>query len=612
MNDFAPSDSNPLKLDITVGNPLLNGLFMLTRGALERFLHFRELNEIYAAASTKEGDASFVDKVLDVLNISYELSNSDREKIPVQGPVIVVSNHPFGAIDGIIMNSILLSVRPDVKVMANYLLGIFPALRDRFMLVDPFGGTDSIRSNIGPLRETIQWVRRGGMLGVFPAGEVSHLQLRSRRISDPQWDTTVARLVKKTKASVLPMFFSGCNSLLFHLSGLVHPRLRTGMLPREVLKKINKKVKVDIGDLIPHERLSRFSSSEEMVDYLRLRTYVMGKHEPTGFKRPTLIPKPPASKEPQPIAPQGNSDALAREVRSLPGRQLLAESRRCAVFYAKKQQIPGVLREIGRLREISFRQVGEGTGRSTDLDRFDDHYLHLFVWNKAAHEVCGAYRLGLTDEIQRAHGLSGLYTHTLFQYKWKFIEEIDPAIELGRFFVRPEYQGNVEPFMLLWKGIASFVASNPRYRMLFGPVSLNNKYHSLSRQIIVAFFRQNNHRTDLARLVKPRNPLKKKIIRKDELKTAVSLLKDIRDLSELVSDIERDHKGIPILFKHYVNLGGKFVGYNVDPDFSDVLDALILVDLRESDRRILGRYMGKEGLEAFLRHHNTDRLAHCA
>jgi len=286
------------------------------------------------------------------------------------------------------------------------------------------------------------------------------------------------------------------------------------------------------------------------------------------------------------------------------------------VIQATTDQIPHILLEIGRLREMTFRAVGEGTGKAVDIDRFDHSYTHLFIWNREKKEVVGAYRLGKTDEIIRQQGVRGLYTSTLFCYKPGFFEHLGPALEMGRSFIRPEYQKSFTPLLLLWKGIGRFVVENPQYKTLFGPVSISDEYQALSRQFLVSYLKMSRYRSDMASLVKPRKPLHAKQLRGWDIDAAVRLLKDdVENISELISCVESDRKGVPILLKQYLKLGGEIAGFNVDPAFGNVIDGLIIVDLMKTEPRMLERYQGKEGARMFLAHHealNRDRLVACA
>jgi hypothetical protein len=260
------------------------------------------------------------------------------------------------------------------------------------------------------------------------------------------------------------------------------------------------------------------------------------------------------------------------------------------------------LQEIGRLREVTFRAVGEGTGKSSDLDMFDSHYLHLFIWNTETAELVGAYRMGLADEILARHGKRGLYTNSLFRYRSQVLRHMNPAIELGRSFVRAEYQKSFSPLMLLWRGVGQFVVRNPRYAVLFGAVSISNRYAQLSRELMVDFLRLHRIDSTLARYVKPRRPFRTRHPAMTE-EVNSSHLHNVEELSQMLAQIESDGKGVPILLKQYLKLGGRMLGFNLDDQFGDALDGLVVVDLRRTDVGVLSHYMGEDGAKAFHRYH---------
>lgn len=586
-------------------NPLQRKFFSVVGGAVEKALAIDRINQIYYAAATRDDDRHFMDRVLDVMNIELAVAEADLERIPSKGAVVVVANHPFGGIEGIILGALLRSVRPDVKLMANFLLKSVPDLHDSMIFVDPFDREESARVNLKPLKESIRWLKQGGALGVFPAGEVSHIDIRRGGIRDPEWSGTIARLIQMTESPALPVFFNGSNSLIFQILGLVHPRLRTGMLPRELVNKSNKVIEVRIGNLIPFKRLAELGDEREVMDYLRMRTYHLRRRrdeKKTPIRRaifPIRMVKPEQVDPAPPVEP----GLLKAEIEHLPARNRLLESGDFAVYFAEAHQIPHLMREIGRLREITFRGVGEGTGQALDLDRFDDYYVHVFVWNRVKHELVGAYRLGHADEIVRRLGVRGLYTSTLFRYRKRLLQRIGPALEMGRSFVRDEYQKSFSPLLLLWKGIAHYVSEHPRYKVLFGPVSVNNDYQSTSRQLLVSFLKMNNFQPDLAKLVKARKPLRTNPLHTWQLKRHRAVVNGLDEIEALISDLETDLKGVPILLRQYLRLGGRLLGFNIDPAFGYCLDGLILVDLTETDPAILVKYMGRERTERFLAYH---------
>jgi putative hemolysin len=381
----------------------------------------------------------------------------------------------------------------------------------------------------------------------------------------------------------------GINSFTFQLLGLLHPRMRTALLAHEFLNKSNRDIELRIGTPISPAKVRRYQDDLALIRYLRHRTYLLQS-------RDTRQPRRLATEK---LAPGNNREELIAEIAKLSRDQILVETEEFLVLLAKAPQIPSLLHEIGRLREITFRQAGEGTGRAIDLDQFDDHYWHLFLWSKVEQEIAGAYRLGPSDEIVKRMGVRGIYTSQLFAWTPSFLERISPALELGRSFVRPEYQKSYSPLLLLWRGIGQFLVRNPRYKVLFGPVSISTDYGSASRQLMVQFLSAHRGSPELARLVRARNPFRIRPSRVAE-ELAKEPADDVEELSTLVADIELDRKGVPILLKQYLKLGGELVAFNVDRKFANALDGLIVVDLRKTDIRLVERYLGREGAAAFL------------
>jgi putative hemolysin len=569
---------------------------------LKRVLPLKRLNYLLSRLNLLSNETAIPDRILEVLGLTYEISANDQARAPSEGPLVVVANHPFGAVEGMILASILLKKRSDIKIMANFLLGGLGIreLNELLIFVNPFERQGSAAHNLKPLREAIEWVRGGRALGIFPAGEVSHVHLSSLSVIDRQWSRTVARIVRKSEAAILPVYFEGHNSPLFCGLGLLHPLLRTLMLPGENLKKRHRMVRAHVGRPVPYKRLAELDDSA-IMDYLRLRTYNLRnrkceKHRNLLFRRPTN-----SAARHRPVARAKEAGLIAAEIRCLPPEQLLFSSKNFDVLSAAAAQIPNALHEIGRLREISFRDAGEGTGNAIDMDRFDEYYQHIMLWDREREEIAGAYRLGLADAILKERGLRGLYTNTLFEYKNELTPIFGSALELGRSFVRPEHQKTYQPLMLLWSGIGRFVVNRPWYRFLFGAVSINNEYLGVSRKLMVKFLKEGYTDYGLTKFVRARNDSPLGSMGKKNLGLAYSMVHDIQEFSELISDIERDGTGIPILLKHYMKLGGKFLGFSVDPKFNNALDALVLVDLARTDPRVLGRYMGQPGVVSFLR-----------
>jgi putative hemolysin len=594
--------SNPFALTENLGWPLPRPALHLTERIACRLLALDRCRTIYDGIPAHLTGRDFLGRLVQELGVSLEAGANEMQRIPAAGPTIVVANHPFGAVEGILLAEMLLRIRPDVKILANHLLGRFPQMRELLIPVDPFGGAGATRRNLRPVREALRWLGGGGLLVVFPAGEVSHLRLPGRTITDPPWNENLAGLVRSSGAAVLPVFFAGANSPLFQLAGLLHPRLRTALLPREFLNKRHRRMPVRIGSPIANRKLVAMGEDAELVAYLRLRTYLLASRAPASEAG---VSAPPDAGRLEPLAAAQPQELLAAEVEALPAGQVLAESGPLVALQADARQIPYLLLEIGRLRELTFRQAGEGTGREIDLDRFDAHYTHLFLWNREKLEVVGAYRLGRTDEIRARYGVGGLYSHTLFAYDGELLDRLGPALELGRSFVRPEYQRHFAPLLLLWKGIGAFVRRHPRYRMLFGPVSISRDYSLLSRRLIADSLQERCEIPELARLVRARTPLRRGRlgVKGCDPKLARALCRNFDEVAEVVADLDPGPGGIPVLLRHYLGLGGQVLAFNVDRDFSDVLDGLVVVDLTRTERKTLERYLGRDGAADFLRHH---------
>ncbi|MEW6131350.1 MAG: GNAT family N-acyltransferase [Acidobacteriota bacterium] len=314
---------------------------------------------------------------------------------------------------------------------------------------------------------------------------------------------------------------------------------------------------------------------------------------PDPFHSARTFSKSPSENLFAPVVVATEKYLLLSDIHKLPREQLLFETGEFAVFQARSWQLPHLLTEIGRLREMAFRAVGEGTGNRLDLDKYDAYYDHLFVWHKDEGALVGAYRIGRVDEILKVFGKKGLYTHTLFKLKKAFFKATGPMLELGRSFVNPDYQRTPSALFLLWKGIGQFILRHPKYKLLFGPVSISNTYTELSRQMMVDYLTAYALHREFADLVKPRQPFRPTVAKNWDAKITTRMISSVDELSTFISTIETDHKGIPTLLKHYLKLEGKILGFNVDAAFCNALDGLILVDLKATNDRLLERYLGE-------------------
>lgn len=602
MGDMQAQRSSPFRISgqTRLGARSLRSLF---EAALERLFSLDELGRIYAELPPSAGVDEFLGLTLAKLGLSYE-SHGALNQIPATGRLLVVANHPFGAVEGLILAQLLRGVRPDVKVMANFLLARIPELRELFVQVDPFGGASAQRRNIGPLRAAREWLEQEGCLVIFPAGEVSHLHLIRGCVTDPAWSKGAAWLARTAAAPVAPVYFQGANSLAFQVAGLVQPRLRTALLPRELLRRQNTRIALTIGETITDKRIAAFTDDKALTDHLRLRTYLLG--EKSKVMVGAAARGRDRSRKVEPLAIPVAADVLCSEIHALGESALLLKEGPFDVYLAPAQRIPNVMQEIGRLREVTFRAVGEGTGRAADVDLFDSYYEHIFVWQRERGEVVGAYRLARTDVVRRLRGERSLYTNTLFKYPESLLDSLGPALELGRSFVRQEYQRSYGALLLLWKGISQYVLRHPQYCTLFGPVSVSGDYRPLSRHLLVEFLALRHFDPRLARFVRARRPFRASV-GGHELPKCIAGVADVDELSDVIAALEPDGKGVPVLLRQYLKLGGRLLAFHVDARFNHCLDGLIVVDLRAAEPTVLRRYMGNAGVAAFLDHHSRSR-----
>jgi putative hemolysin len=539
-----------------------------------------------AAARENGSGARFASSLLASLGIQFEVEDRDLERIPASGAAVVVANHPYGIVEGLILMAMVDRIRRDMKILANSVLAGVSEVTPHTILVNPFHAA-AHPENHGPVRDAVSWLSRGGLLSIFPAGEVAHTDWNTHAVVDPPWKTTAVRLATRAKCVTLPIFFEGSNSIGFQLAGVLHPALRTASLPREFYRLRGTTIRLRIGHPIPHSVLSEYSNPDQATDYLRARTYFLGHRSEPALTQPSA----PALRV-RNVAPPGSPRLLSEEVDALPAECQIAGNREFAVYLASAYQIPALLAEIGRGREITFRAAGEGTGEEADLDRFDDSYRHLFLWSRQDSRLAGSYRLAFTADILPRHGISGLYTSTLFRYDAQFFEQLGPAVELGRSFILPEYQRRYSPLLLLWKGILTAVARRSGVRKLFGAVSISRDYRDASRLLIADYLtRTVSH--PLANLVTPRRPFRCPPA-KSGIHRMCRAAAGLDDISSAIADIERDSKGVPVLVRQYLKAGGRLLGLNLDRRFADAVDALLVMNLEQSSSRVVERCLVRQ------------------
>ncbi len=541
---------------------------------LLRLMHMNRLGDLFLESSGCKGN-DFIDLLLSKLEISFEVSDEDIARIPKSGPFIVVANHPFGGLDDLILLRIFASVRPDFRIFTNPILDKCTCLDEYILPGTEFSSFGRHESSREQLLKVAHYVKSGGCIGIFPSGNVSGFDIETNRIADAHWRTSVLRFTRNAGVPVVPVYFKGSNSLLFQLMGMLVPSLQSMKLPSELLNKKNSSVTLRIGKPIQVRDTEDFRDISRYGRYLRAKTYALGSSlEVKKFFTPVDEHLSQAEDIIAPVPPE----TLSNEVQHLLPERLLFEVEQFSVFCTPASEIPSIILEIGRLREETFRLVGEGTNKSIDLDEYDIYYRHLFIWDRQAMRIVGAYRLGMGAEIMEAYGIKGFYINSLFRISEGFRPVMGAAIELGRSFIVPDYQRKPLSLYCLWKGILYYILKHPKYLFLIGPVSISNKFSDFSRSLMIEYIKKNYFDDDMARYVKPRHEFVPDTgsIDKEILIEGAS---DLGKFDRHIRDVEIEDSGMPVLLKKYLSLSGRIVAFNLDPDFNDALDGLLVLNL---------------------------------
>jgi putative hemolysin len=543
-------------------------------GFLKKLLREDEVNAFLAQCEGLEG-FDFIEKLLDYLNCSYNFVGRELENIPAEGRVVIVANHPLGLLDGVALLKTVGQVRRDVRIVANDVLMAFEPLRSLLLPVVNVGAGNN-RSNVGAIREALE---RDEAVIIFPSGEVS--RAGPRGIRDGPWSGGFLKFAEHARAPVLPVHVGGRNSALFYgLSTLFRP-LSTLMLLREPHHQRGATLPIRIGRLIPWKEIAGLDLPRaKKIQRFNHEVYSIGKNRVVGFKTET------------PVAHPEDRLSLRRELRAAQHLGRTHDGKHIYLFDAKANS--AVMRELGRLREIAFRQAGEGTGKKRDLDRFDAYYRHVLLWDDSELQIVGAYRIGEVAKILEERGPEGLYTHGLFSFGEGLRENFAQSLELGRSFVQPRYQG-MRALEYLWYGIGAYLATRPDVRYLFGPVSLSASYPDEARQMLVYFYRRyfglpERLATERTAFVIP----PEREIALARLLPGEDYDADFRTLKQQLAALGH---AVPTLFKQYTELcdvgGTRFLAFNVDAAFANCVDGLVWVDLLRLKPGKRERYLGE-------------------
>ncbi len=543
---------------------------------LMELMKINEVNKAFDQVKDLKGIA-FIDKLLELLGITVEFDESELKNLPKDGAFLAIANHPYGGIEGLVLIKLTLLVNPNSKQLSNFILKKVPNLSDFLIAVNPFENIEH-GSSISGIKTALGLLKEGTPISVFPAGEVSAFKLGQQGITDRKWHPVVGKLMVKAKAPIVPVYFHGNNGLLFNLLGLIHPSLRTAKLPSELFNKKGHVLKLRIGKPIKPEDTPYENNPVQLLNYLRARTYALGAGL-EGDKK-FFLPKNlfKIQRKPEKIISEIPATLLKKEISQINDLKV-CEEKNYEVFICPSDRIPNLLKEIGRLREVTFREIGEGTNKSIDLDRYDIYYHQLFIWDKDAEMIVGAYRIGKGDDIFYSYGKKGFYVDELFKIDHQFESVLKKSLELGRSWIRKEYQQKPLPLFMLWRGITKFLMANPQFNYLIGPVSISNNFSKFSQSLIVDYIEKNHFDHEMAKYVKPRNRFKADI-QKIDTELLLESKENLKDLDHLISDIEETKMKIPVLLRQYIALNGKIICFNIDPQFSDSLDGFLVVNVK--------------------------------
>ena len=579
----------------------------LVAGMIYRILGLERLNRKYPKVSDLYGP-DFSSAVLKEMGISYEILPEQVERIPLEGGFFTVSNHHFGGADGLILNDVVGRRRKDFKILTTFLLAKIPNLTESFIPVDNFSTAGS--KSVTGIRHALEHIVSGGPLGLFPAGEVATWQKKrfrtavqgKRVVEDKPWADNIIRLVRNSGLPVVPVYFDGGNSRLFHLLGRIHPMLRTLRLARELTNKQGTVIKVRIGQPIQASEIAGMHF-DDVGRYLRSRCYALESECYPPVKEKSSMPV-------SELAPPMDPDLVRSQMKGLEHKQLF-HTGDYEAYLLDASDAPAVMKELYRLREETFRGVGEGTGNPEDTDSYDSYYKHLILWNVPNGEIVGAYRVGYGSEIYPARGINGFYTSSLLEYGPDAESILPHSMELGRSFIVGKYQREVLPLKLMLSGLTAAVAKDPDARSCIGTVSISNSMPDFYKSLAVHFLERDFRLPQASRFAGPTHPFKPDYLRVDPDDLLQVPKGDIDALDRLLWSMSGQKYRLPVLLRKYFSCGARVACFNVDPLFFNSLDGMIVLrvdDFPPSALRSIVRPLSKEMQDAVFQHfYGTNR-----
>ena len=557
---------------------------------LMKVLKISTLNEIYDKTKHLQ-NVEFLDAILNEFQIKFEIPEEDFKRLPKGGAYITISNHPLGGIDGALLLKLMLEKEPNFKIIANFLLHRIEPVKQYIMPVNPFEDHKKAKSSVIGIKETLRHLSDGNPLGIFPAGEVSTYK-DGELIVDKAWEEGAIKVIRKAQVTVVPIYFHAKNSRLFYFLSKINPILRTAKLPSEVFSQKNRVIKVRIGKPISVVEQNEYKTIEEYSEFLRRKTYMLSNsfNEKSKMLSPqNLALNLKTPKAPKEIVFPANLEKMIAEVEQLKATDCrFFQSKNYEVFFTEASNIPTILHEIGRLREITFREVGEGTNESIDTDKYDQYYQHMFLWDDNTKQVAGAYRMGLGSKIYPKYGIEGFYLNDLFRFDSELHDMMKHSIEMGRAFIVKEYQQKPMPLFLLWRGIIHTTLRYPEHKFLLGGVSISNRFTDFSKSLMIEFMKSNYYDPYIAQYIKPKKEFKVKLKDADKDFIFDETEADLNKFDKIIDELEPGSLRLPVLIKKYLKQNARLVAFNVDPLFNNAIDGLMYIriaDIPESTMR---------------------------
>ena len=551
---------------------------------LMKVTRISSLNRFYDTVKHLDAEA-YANAILKHYEIDFEIPEEDFKRLPKNGAYITISNHPLGGIDGILLFKLLLAQRSDFKVMTNFLLRRMQPIEPHIIPVNPFENRKDVKSSIAGFKSALRHLKDGHPLGIFPAGEVS-THKDGKLIVDKPWEEAALKLIRKAEVPVVPIYFHARNSKLFYRLAKISDIFRTAKIPSEVLSQRNRPIKVRIGQPISVKTQVEQETLADFGELLRKKTYIHSN----AYAKERLIDQLPSAiklpKSPKKIVTAVRTEVIEGEIEKLieKDRRML-QSKNYEVFLAPADEMPFILKEIGRQREITFREIGEGTNNSIDIDKFDAYYHHMFLWDTKAKVIAGAYRMGLGAEIFAKHGIDGFYLQDLFRFEPELFSMMKQSIEMGRAYIIKEYQQKPMPLFLLWKGIVHTTLRHPEHKYLIGGVSISNQFSNFSKSLMIEFMKSHYWDPYVAQYVHPKKEFKVKLKDADKEFVFDETQADLNKFDRMIDEVEPGSLRLPVLIKKYIKRNAKVVAFNVDPLFNNSVDGLMYIkiaDLPES------------------------------